>query len=96
MTEDAVTKFLERVNRDEGFREKAQRDPATALAEFDLRAAEQVARATHDEDAFRRLASTVEQEAAFWSGVKRFFSRIFCGPGRTRNFECKKEPSSPT
>lgn len=97
MTEP-LDRFLARVNSDPSFRKRVSQDPSGALAEFELRPAQQVALASSDEDALRRLASIhVQDEALWWTRVKRFFSRLFCGPGgtRTRSWECPKQPSDP-
>jgi hypothetical protein len=92
MTEESLTKFLERVNGDASFRERVHQDPAGALAEFDLRQPEQVALASSDEDMLRRLASArVQEDARFWTWVKKGLSRLFCGPGGTRSWECPEK-----
>lgn len=92
MTEDTLTRFVERLNEDPTFRRTAQRDPAGALAQFDPRRAEQVARASEGEDALRRLAETrVQEQARIWTWIKKQASRLFCGPGRTRSWECPKK-----
>ena len=58
MSEETLRRFLERLNTDAAFRESARQNPATALDEFELSAAEQAALATNDEDALRRLAGS--------------------------------------
>jgi hypothetical protein len=56
MSEEALRRFMDRLNSDTGFRDSVQQDPAGALAEFGLSPAERVALASNDEDALRRLA----------------------------------------
>lgn len=56
MSEETLRRFLERLNGDASFRESVQKDAGGAFAEFGLSPAEQVALASNDEDALRRLA----------------------------------------
>lgn len=87
--------LLDRLNRDGGFRARFASDIPAALAELELSHAHRMALVSTDEDALRRLSVAGQGEIeilAFWSGVKRVFSRLFCGGGKTRSWECKKEP----
>ena len=56
MSEEALRKFIDKINKDTAFRQRLTNDVAAGLAEFELSPAEQVALATNDEDALRRLA----------------------------------------
>lgn len=91
MTEDTLTRFIDRINLDEQFRERARRNPVEALAELDPLMAERLG-AAPDEDWLRRLSAGVEQDARFWTWVKKGLSKLFCGPGGTRSWECPKAP----
>ena len=95
MQERAAQGILDRVNDDEGFRNRFEHDIPGVLAEFDLSHTEQMALASTDEDALRRLAgANVDMEAtAFWKWLSRLLcTRWFCGPGGTRDWQCKKQP----
>jgi hypothetical protein len=94
MKEESLKRFVERLNADPDLREEVRQDAARALVEFDLRSAEEVTRASDDEDVLRRLASvSTEEQAWLWTRIKRGLSRLFCGPGTTRSWECPKTPS---
>ena len=56
MSEEALRRILERVNRDEAFRDQLSSDPEAALEGEDLSPTEVVALTAGDEDALRRLA----------------------------------------
>lgn len=56
MSEEALRRFLDRVNADATFFEQVKRDLTTALNEFELSRVEQMAVTLGDEDALRRLA----------------------------------------
>lgn len=91
MTNDLLSEFVDRVNSDDAFRELARTDPATALAACDLGAAASCA-SEGDEDRLRRLTARTAPDTMWWSKVKRFFSRLFCGSGKTRSWECTRAP----
>jgi len=98
MSEEALRKFIERLNKDAGFRERLMKDVAAGLAEFELSPAEQVALATNDEDALRRLGGgQVQAGPAEPQRLENWLSRLlctrwFCGPLRTRDWQCPKHP----
>ena len=98
MSEEVLRRFIERLNNDPKFREKLTKDVAAALAEFDLTPAEQVALATNDEDALRRLGggnvkvSPAEPQALENWLSRHLCTRWFCGPIRTRDWQCPKHP----
>lgn len=94
MSEETLTKFLERVNSDASFREGVHQDPEAALAEYDLGTARSNDEAQpSDEDGLRRMSSaSVQEQARIWTWVKKTLSKVFCGPGGTRSWECPKQP----
>jgi hypothetical protein len=55
MSQEALSKFLERFLTDESFREALQNDPESAMKDYDLSPTERFALAANDEDALRRL-----------------------------------------
>lgn len=55
MSEESLREVLEKIEADEGLRQRLSEDPASALSEFDLSPSEMVAMATNDEDGLRRL-----------------------------------------
>ena len=65
MSEATLRQFLERLNGDASFRERAQTDPESAFAEFGLTPAEQDALRSRDEEALRRLAGE-DVSGHFW------------------------------
>ena len=92
MNEEILTEIIERINSDPQFRADVQTDPITSLSVYQLR--DGPANIAVDEDALRRLSSVkIDQDARFWTWVKKQASRLFCGPGKTRSWEC---PSAPT
>jgi hypothetical protein len=98
MSEEALRKFIDRVNKDASFRERLTNDVPAALAEFELSPTEQVALATNDEDALRRLGGGhIQAAAAEPQRLENWLSRLlctrwFCGPLRTRDWQCPKHP----
>ena len=56
MSEETLQRFLERLNSDEGFKQRLQTDWYNVIGELELSPAELAAVATEDEDALRRLA----------------------------------------
>jgi hypothetical protein len=93
MTEGSLTRLLDQVNENATFHARARQDPDGALAELGLRPWEPAAFTCDDEDALRRLASArIQEDARFWTWVKKGLSKLFCGPGGTRSWECPKAP----
>lgn len=98
MPEEELRRFLERLNRDAGFRDQLHHDLAGSLAEFDLTHTEQVALASNDEDALRRLAGVhVDIGPASPGSAENWLSRLlctrfFCGPPGTRDWQCPRAP----
>ena len=102
MTEDTLYQLLDRVNEDPQLHLRMQQDVTGAFAELDLSPAEQARLLARDEDALRRLSDAdTEAHLADWVGPQGpdmgWFSRLlctrwFCGPGKTRNFECPTQP----
>ena len=99
MPEEELHRFLELLNRDAGFRDRLHRDLAGTLAEFDLSHTEQVALASNDEDALRRLAGAHVDIGPVGPGSaeRNWLSRLlctsfFCGPPRTSDWQCPRLP----
>jgi hypothetical protein len=98
MSEEALRKFVEQLNTDAKFRERVSKDVVAGLAEFDLSPAEQVALTTNDEDALRRLGGgRIKVSPAEPQVLENWLSRLlctrwFCGPLRTRDWQCPKHP----
>lgn len=95
MPRQEIDGLLDRLNGDAGFRARFAADIPAALTELELSHAHRMALVSTDEDALRRLSVAGQSEIeilALWSRIKRVFSRLFCGPGKTRSWECKKDP----
>jgi hypothetical protein len=97
MTEESLRDFVDQLNQNLGFRARVQQDAASALAEFGFSPAEQVALASNDEDALRRLPGAEVQESVaakcLWSWITRHLCTwAFCGPPGTRDWQCPKKP----
>lgn len=96
MPETEFQKVLERVNADEDFRERFTSDIPGALAELDLSPTERAALVSTDEDALRRMPGgqiDIDPTAAGRSWLSRLLcSRWFCGPQKTRDWQCPKQP----
>jgi hypothetical protein len=92
VTEQELRVFLEKINEDMDFRENVRRNPIGALKAAELGAIKVAPIAPNDEDALRRLASfTLQEDARIWTWIKKTLSRLFCGPGGTRSWECPKD-----
>jgi len=55
MSEESLRAVLDKIEADEGLRERLSTDPAAAVSELDLSPSEMVAILTNDEDGLRRL-----------------------------------------
>jgi hypothetical protein len=96
MPEQEVRRLLNRLNADAGFRERFQRDIPGGLAQFAFSPTQRLALAAVDDDALRRLTGTdagIRVDAVERSWLSRLLcTRWFCGPPRTRDWQCPKQP----
>ena len=92
MRDEVVSRLLAQVDSEPGFRERLLREPAAALAAAGPQGAWTPALA--GEDVLRRLAgASPPGDARVWTWVKKKLSKLFCGPGGTRSWECPKKPT---
>ena len=95
MPEKELRRLLDRLNGDAAFRERFRRDVPGGLAELAFSPTYRVALSATDEDALRRIpgADGGIQVDALWKWVSRLLcTRWFCGPPRTRDWQCPKQP----
>jgi hypothetical protein len=60
MSQETLRRLLERINTDQAFRERLEKDPENALREADISTVEGLALAMNDQDALRRLLGDEE------------------------------------
>ena len=94
MSENELRRLLDRLNGGAGFRERFQRDIPGGVARLAFSPAQGAAITATDEDALRRLAAPpVDAHVHNAKILSRLLcTRMFCGPGKTRNWECPDEP----
>lgn len=92
MRDDFLNELLERVNHDDHFRESLLRDPGSALAKAQFSASMQAVPCINGEDGLRRMAAGSQVQFRLWTWIKKTASRLLCGPGRTRSWECPAKP----
>lgn len=78
MSQESLRAVLDRVDKDEAFAQRLERNPTATLAEFDLSTVESVALSCADEDALRRLLGSSADAprmdlAAFRDAAMPFF-----------------------
>jgi hypothetical protein len=88
--------LLERLNTDEGFRERFEEDISGALAELSFTPSKRAALVSTDEDSLRRLAGA-DVVGIECGRIKSWITRhlctwIFCGPPGTRDPWCPRQP----
>jgi len=79
MSEEALKRFIDRVNNDEAFAEKVRGDWVAVIDESGLSPAELTALGTQDEDALRRLMGAEVTGHLIW-GPGTWFCTYGCKP----------------
>ena len=104
MKDSVALDLLDAINRDPDYRELIKTDLDASLLRLGFDTATRNHLVATDEDALRRLVEwsvepAADSGAAPGSVVKTWITRHictrwFCGPGKTRSWECKTAPGS--